>query len=37
MIGFPLAVETGYTPPAPKRAIGSAQFRAYIVQTELKK
>jgi hypothetical protein len=34
MIGFPLAAKTRYNSPAPKRAIGRAQFHAYMLMTQ---
>jgi hypothetical protein len=34
MIGFPLAAKTRYYSPAPKRAIGPAKFRAYMLQSQ---
>jgi hypothetical protein len=34
MIGFPLATKTRYYAPAPKRAIGRAQFHAYMLQSQ---
>jgi hypothetical protein len=32
-IGFPLAAKTRYNIAAPKRAIGRAQFHAYMLQS----
>jgi hypothetical protein len=34
MIGFPLITKTRYNSPAPKRAIGRAQFHAYMLQSQ---
>jgi hypothetical protein len=33
-IGFPPASKTRYNSPAPKRAIGRAQFHAYMLQSQ---
>jgi hypothetical protein len=34
MIGFPLVAKTRYNSVAPKRAIGRAQFHAYMLKSQ---